>query len=109
MICIRRAVGVLGSGERTGEVLHERETTMTETQAQPTQPTAEQAKSRWPTRKWLVTQITAVAALLTAWVTAGAWDKTLSVALIGLFAQATVGYLVPNADTPGGVPLRKQA
>jgi hypothetical protein len=51
-----------------------------------------------PSRKWLATQVTAVAALLTAYVTAGAWNTTLSISLIGLVTQAIVGYLLPNAD-----------
>ena len=59
-----------------------------------------------PTNKWIVTQITALAALITAWVTAGQWDKTLTVAAIGVITQAIVGYLCPNTDTPGGVPRR---
>ncbi len=65
-------------------------------------------KSVIPTRKWIATQVTAVAALLTAWVTAGEWNETLSIALIGLIAQAVIGYLLPNAETPGGVPLKKE-
>jgi hypothetical protein len=51
-----------------------------------------------PTRKWLATQSTAVATLAVAWVTAGTWDKPLSVATIGLVSQAVVGYLIPNAE-----------
>lgn len=60
--------------------------------------------SPYPTRKWLATQITAVVGLLTAWVSAGSWNTTLSVSLITLIGQAVVGYLVPNLSTPGGVP-----
>jgi uncharacterized membrane protein YjjP (DUF1212 family) len=51
-----------------------------------------------PSRKWLATQVTAVAALLTAYVTAGAWNTTLSIGVIGFVTQAIVGYLLPNAD-----------
>lgn len=59
---------------------------------------------RWvPTRKWLATQSTALATLAVAWVTAGTWDKPLSIAAIGLVSQAVVGYLVPNA-----APAREQ-
>lgn len=61
-------------------------------------------KSAAPTRKWLVTQITAVAAVLTMWVTTGSWDAEETVALIGLISQAGISYLVPNNNTPGGVP-----
>jgi hypothetical protein len=63
-------------------------------------------KSAWPTRKWWATQVTALATLLVAWVTADHWDKTLTIGLIGLLTQAAVGYLIPNQDTPGGVPLK---
>ena len=45
----------------------------------------------------MATQVTAIAALLVAWVNAGAWDKTLTIALIGVVAQSIVGYLIPNA------------
>ena len=65
-------------------------------------------KSRWPTNKWLATQVTALVALLTGWVTAGAWNKTLSITLIGLVGQAIVSYVLPNAELPGGVPARRK-
>jgi hypothetical protein len=55
-----------------------------------------------PTRKWLATQVTAVAAFVVAWVNQGAWDKTLSIALIGLVSQALFGYLVPNIERSSG-------
>ena len=66
-------------------------------------------KSKWPTNKWLATQVTAVVALLTAWVTAGEWNKTLTITLIGIVGQAIVSYLLPNAELPGGVPARRAA
>ena len=53
-----------------------------------------------PTRKWGATLVTALAALGVAWANAGEWNKTLTVALIGVIAQSLVGYLVPNAATP---------
>jgi hypothetical protein len=59
---------------------------------------------RWPTRKWLATQVTAAGGLVTAWLVAGAWNTTLSVAAVTLVVQALVGYLVPNLPTAGGVP-----
>lgn len=61
-----------------------------------------------PTRKWFATQITATAALIASWIAAAEWDKALTISLVGLVSQAAVGYLLPNANTPGGVPLRKQ-
>ena len=58
---------------------------------------------QYPSRKWLATQVTAFAALLTAYVTAGSWNTTLSISLIGLATQAIVGYLLPNAEAaPSG-------
>jgi hypothetical protein len=66
-------------------------------------------KSNRPDKKWLATQVTAVVALLTAWVTAGAWNKTLSITLIGIVGQAIVSYLLPNAELPGRVSARRAA
>jgi hypothetical protein len=63
-------------------------------------------KSLLPTNKWIVTQITALAALLTAYVQVGAWNKELTIALIGLVSQALIGYIAPNASTPGGVRIK---
>jgi hypothetical protein len=55
--------------------------------------------TKWiPTRKWMATQSTALATLAVAWVSAGAWNKPLSIATIGLVSQAVVGYLIPNVD-----------
>jgi hypothetical protein len=61
------------------------------------------AQTSWiPNRKWLATQVTAVTAFLVAWVNQGVWDKTLSIALIGLASQAIFSYLVPNTDRTSG-------
>lgn len=63
-------------------------------------------QSSWkPTKKWVATQITAVAAVLTMWVTTGSWDQEETVALIGLISQAALAWYVPNDKTPGGVPV----
>jgi hypothetical protein len=51
--------------------------------------------------------ITSVAAFLVNLIVAGDFNKEILIALVGLLAQAAVSYLVPNADTPGGVPLKK--
>jgi hypothetical protein len=56
-----------------------------------------------PSRKWLVTQITAVGALLTMFATTGSWDVEESVALIGLVTQALASYVLPNAPDKAGV------
>jgi hypothetical protein len=39
-------------------------------------------------------------------VQAGGFTPAVWIALIGAVVQAVVTYLLPNADTPGGVPLR---
>ena len=59
-----------------------------------------------PTNKWIVTQITALGALTTAWVSADQWGKTLTIAAIGLITQAIVGYLCPNTDTRARIRTR---
>jgi hypothetical protein len=64
-------------------------------------------KSLQPTRKWWVSQTTAMAALLIAWVNVGAWDKTVTVGIIGFATQAITSYLTPNHELPGGVKVRK--
>jgi hypothetical protein len=66
-------------------------------------------KSKLPTNKWMATQVTAAAALLTGWVTAEHWNKTLSTTAIGLVAQAVVSYVLPNSENPGGVQAKKPA
>lgn len=55
--------------------------------------------SNQPTRKWIVTQITAVAALATMYATTGSWDVEETVALIGLVAQASISYITPSKAT----------
>jgi hypothetical protein len=52
----------------------------------------------YPSRKWWATQISAVATLVTAWVSTGEWSKPLTMAAIGLVSQAVVVYLVPNGE-----------
>ena len=66
------------------------------------------ARSLRPTRKWISTQIIAATALVTTWIMNSAWDKALTIGTIGLISQADIGYLMPNSDTPGGVPLKKR-
>ena len=62
--------------------------------------------SAWPTNKWLVAQVTDIGALVTMRLTTGGWDAEESVALVGLLVQAICTWIAPNADTPGGVPLK---
>jgi hypothetical protein len=63
-------------------------------------------RSAWPTRKWWAGLITAVAALAVNLIETGHFNKEIAIALVGLVAQALVVYIVPNDNTPGGVPLR---
>lgn len=58
-----------------------------------------------PTKKWIVTQVTAAAALAVMYLTTGSWDTEESVAAVGLVSQAIIGYVVRNDPTPGGVPV----
>jgi hypothetical protein len=63
-------------------------------------------KSYWPTNKWWAATVIAIGAVATLWVTKGAFDKDVMLATIGVIVQALTSYLVPNQDTPGGVPAR---
>ena len=58
-----------------------------------------------PTRKWWVTQVTALAALAVMYLTTGAWDTEESVAAVGIITQAVAAWLIPNDATVGGVPV----
>ena len=78
---------------------------MTTIQSAPT--TITTAEELVPTRKWFAAQIAAVATLVVAWLNADEWNKTLTVALVGLVAQALITYIVPNQETPGGVPVKQ--
>ena len=69
--------------------------------------TAAAAKKSWlPTRKWWAATVIALGAIATLWVTKGAFDRDVAIAAIAAVVQAATSYLVPNQDTPGGVPLR---
>jgi len=65
------------------------------------------AKKSWlPTRKWWAATVVALGAIATMWVTKGAFDRDVAIAAIAAVVQAATTYIVPNQDTPGGVPLR---
>jgi hypothetical protein len=65
------------------------------------------AKSWWPTRKWWVATVTAIGAIVVLWLNEGMhFDTAVGVAMVGAVVQAFTTYLLPNQDTPGGVPLR---
>lgn len=64
-------------------------------------------KNGWiPTRKWLAAQALALAGLATSAIESG-WDATEWKLLVAIVAQAAVSYVLPNVDTPGGVPDAK--
>jgi hypothetical protein len=63
-------------------------------------------KSWLPTRKWWAATVIALGAIATLWVTKGAFDRDVAIAAIAAVVQAVTSYLVPNQDTPGGVPTR---
>jgi hypothetical protein len=65
------------------------------------------SRAFWPTRKWWAALITALAAFLINWIQAGQFSREIAIALVGVLAQAAVAYVVPNQDTPGGVPGKK--
>ena len=65
-------------------------------------------KSWLPTRKWLFGVVTAAAAFLVTWISAGEFNKEIKIALVGLGASAVVSYLVPNNTNPGGYPAKIQ-
>lgn len=56
-----------------------------------------------PTRKWMAAQVVPLAAVATSWVDSG-WDDLETKLMIGWAVQALLTYLLPNKDTPGGVP-----
>lgn len=63
-------------------------------------------KSWMPTRKWWAATLVALGAIATLWVSKGTFDRDVAIALIAAVVQAATTYLLPNQDTPGGVPLR---
>lgn len=64
-------------------------------------------KSLLPTRKWWAAFVTSVAGFVVLWITAGEFSKEVTVALVWMLVQAITTWLVPNQDTPGGVPVKK--
>lgn len=60
-----------------------------------------------PTNKWWAGLVTVAGSWVVNLITAGAFTKTIAIALVGIISQMTVAYLVPNSDTLGGVPMRK--
>lgn len=69
--------------------------------------TGTQTKSLLPTRKWWAAFVTSVAGVAVMGISAAAFSTEVQIALVWAIAQAAITWLVPNADTPGGVPLKK--
>jgi hypothetical protein len=59
-----------------------------------------------PTNKWCAGLVTVAGSWVVNLITAGAFTKTIAIALVGIITQMIVAYLVPNDNTPGGVPMR---
>lgn len=72
-----------------------------------TDQTGTQEKSLLPTRKWWAAFITSVAGVVVMGISVDAFSTEVKIALVWAIAQAAFTWLVPNADTPGGVPLKK--
>jgi hypothetical protein len=76
----------------------------------PLQPKQKDSKSKnvgfWqrPTNKWLAGLVTIAGTWVVNLITAGAFTKTIAIALVGIITQIIVAYLVPNDKTSGGVP-----
>jgi hypothetical protein len=62
----------------------------------------------WPTNKWWAALVTVAGTWVTSLITAGAFTKAIAIALVGIVAQMTVAYLVPNNDTSDGVLMSKK-
>ncbi|GAA1016256.1 hypothetical protein Aple_020870 [Acrocarpospora pleiomorpha] len=60
-----------------------------------------------PTNKWWAMLVTASGAVAVNWINAGEFDKQIAIALVGVVVQAVATYLLPNQDTPGGVPVKR--
>ena len=56
-----------------------------------------------PTRKWFAALIGGLTPIVITAIESG-WDTAETTAAVTLVSGLLVAYLVPNADTPGGVP-----
>jgi hypothetical protein len=66
-----------------------------------------QEKSLLPTRKWWAAFVTSVAGVVVMGISADEFSTEVKIALVWVVVQAAVTWLVPNVDTPGGVPVKK--
>jgi hypothetical protein len=76
---------------------------------QPPAAAPQTGKSFWPTRKWWAATVTAIFGLATMYLSTKEFSLEFQIALLGAIGQAIVTYILPNADTPGGVPLKRPA
>jgi hypothetical protein len=72
-----------------------------------TTPSSAGEKSLLPTRKWWAAFATSVAGIVVMAISVGGFSKEVGIALTWAVAQAVFTWLVPNQDTPGGVPVKK--
>lgn len=64
-------------------------------------------KSSWiPTRKWIAAFWTGVLLIVGHAIATSGWDATEWGELVTLASGLGVAYLVPNENTPGGVPVK---
>lgn len=64
-------------------------------------------KSLWPTHKWMVGTLVQIAGWLIGWSRLD-WHMNTTLQVAGIVAVVHIAstYLMPNLDTPGGVPLQ---
>jgi hypothetical protein len=72
----------------------------------PVQPQPVVKRGKIPTRKWIAAQVVALSGIAISAIDSG-WDDTETKLLIGVAVQAALTYLLPNADSPTGVPDAK--
>ena len=60
-----------------------------------------------PTRKWIAALITGLLTIGGHALASSGWDTPEWAEVLTLASSLAIAYLVPNADTPGGVPAKK--
>lgn len=64
-------------------------------------------KSWKPTKKWLAALTASVTSIALSVIASGEFGETEESAVKVAVVALVIAYLFPNADTPGGVPLKK--